>query len=122
MSLRMMPVRKKLGDGSMMVAWILAAIVSGMWSTTAAADQPVPWQTGFQEAASPVMQHIVGFWDLLFWLSVAMVAFVLLLMAVCVVRFNAKANPVPSKTTHHTLVEVAWTVVPILILVVIAIP
>ncbi len=118
----MMPARKKLGDGSMMVAWILAAIVSGMWSTTAAADQPVPWQTGFQEAASPVMQNIVGFWDLLFWLSVAMVAFVLLLMVICVVRFNAKANPVPSKTTHHTLVEVAWTVVPILILVVIAIP
>jgi len=96
--------------------------MSGVWSAPAAADQPVPWQTGLQDAASPVMHNITGFWDLLFWLCVVIASFVLILLVVCMVRFNAKANPVPSKTTHNTLIEVAWTVVPILILVVIAIP
>jgi cytochrome c oxidase subunit 2 len=101
---------------------MLGTVVAGLWSTNAAADQPVPWQIGLQDAVSPVMENITGFWDLLFWLCVVIASFVLILMVICMVRFNAKANPVPSKTTHNTLIEVAWTVVPILILVVIAIP
>ena len=118
----MMPIRKRVGNVSMSVTSMLGTVVAGLWSTNAAADQPVPWQIGLQDAVSPVMENITGFWDLLFWLCVVIASFVLILMVICMVRFNAKANPVPSKTTHNTLIEVAWTVVPILILVVIAIP
>jgi len=59
---------------------------------------------------------------LLIWIVSGIVALVLVLLLIVIVRFNAKVHPVPSKTTHNTLIEVIWTVVPILILVVIAIP
>ena len=72
---------------------------------------------------TPVMRQIAWFHDvLLLPLTIVISAFVLLLLVICVVRFNARANPTPSKTTHNTFLEVAWTVVPILILVAIAIP
>jgi len=77
---------------------------------------------GFQEAATPVMERIDDFHDLMLVIITVIVVFVTGLLVYVVVRFNEKANPVPSKTTHHTVLEVAWTVVPILILVVIAIP
>jgi cytochrome c oxidase subunit 2 len=84
--------------------------------------QPSPWQFGLQLAASPVMEDIVWFHDFLLWLIAAIAAFVLALLIVVMVRFNARANPVPSRTTHNTLIEVLWTVVPVLILVAIAVP
>ncbi len=82
----------------------------------------VPWQMGFQEARSPSAERIFAFHDLLLWIEVAIVLFVLVIMAYIIIRFNSKANPVPSKTTHHTLLEVVWTVVPIIILVIVAVP
>jgi cytochrome c oxidase subunit 2 len=88
----------------------------------ALADAPKPWQLGFQEAASPVMELISSFHDFLLIIIISIGAFVTALMIYVAVKFNEKANPVPSKTTHHTLLEVIWTVVPIMILVVIAIP
>lgn len=92
----------------------------------AAADtvfgQPVPWKLNFQAAASPVMHDIHRFHDLLLWIITLITIFVLALLIYVMVRFRASANPVPSKTSHNTLVEVVWTVVPILILVVIAVP
>ena len=68
------------------------------------------------------MDDIVWFHDFLLWLIAAIVLFVLVLLVIVIVRFNARANPVPSRTTHNTFIEVVWTVVPVLILVAIAVP
>ena len=83
---------------------------------------PLPYETGFQPAASPVMEQIETFHTELVWIIVAVCLFVLALLAIIAVKFNAKANPVPSRTTHNTLIEVAWTLIPVLILVAIAVP
>jgi cytochrome c oxidase subunit II len=84
--------------------------------------QPSPWQMNFQDAATQIMRDIHSFHNLLLWIITAISVFVLILLIIIMVRFNEKANPVPSKTTHHTGLEIAWTIIPILILVVIAIP
>ncbi|MGH6725730.1 MAG: cytochrome c oxidase subunit II [Pseudolabrys sp.] len=84
--------------------------------------QPTPWELGLQQSASPVMDDIVWFNDYLLWLIVAIALFVLGLLAIIVVRFNARANPLPSRTTHNTAIEIMWTVVPVLILVTVAVP
>lgn len=84
--------------------------------------KPAPWGLGFQEAASPTMERINGFHDLLLYLTIAIVIFVTALLVVVVLRFNRKANPNPSRTTHNALIEVVWTAAPVLILVLIAIP
>jgi len=100
----------------------LIFISLGLFSGTAMASQPKPWQLGFQDAATNNMAQITTFNDFLLILMTAITLVVLGLMVFVMLRFNAKANPEPSKTTHNTLVEVVWTVVPILILVIIAIP
>ncbi len=74
------------------------------------------WQLGFQEAASPIMEKINDFHNLVLVIITLITLFVLGLLLYVMIRFNAKANPEPSKTTHNTLVEVAWTVIPIIIL------
>lgn len=84
--------------------------------------QPTPWEYTLQESASPVMDNITWFHNVLLWIITIITLFVLALLIYVAVRFNAKANPVPSKTTHNTLIEVVWTVAPVLILVAIAIP
>lgn len=84
--------------------------------------QPEPWEWHLQASGSPVMDNIVWFHDFLSWLIIAITLFVLVLLVIVVVKFNARANPVPSRTTHNTLIEVAWTLVPVLILVGIAVP
>ena len=103
----------------------LAAVLSmvGGWgATTALANEPRPWEMGMQPSASPVKHLMTSFNDLLTVIITLIVILVAGLLAYCVVRFNAKRNPVPSKTSHHTLLEVAWTVVPVIILIVIAVP
>jgi cytochrome c oxidase subunit 2 len=101
-----------------------AAILAGFAGLTvpALANKPEPWQLGFQEAATQNMSMITDFNNFLLYLMTAITVLVLGLMLFVMVRFNARANPNPSKTTHNTLVEVVWTVVPIVILVIIAIP
>ena len=89
---------------------------------TAGAAEPQPWQMGFQPAASPVMEEIHAFNNLLLWIISGIVVFVLGLLLYVMWRFSEKRNPTPSKTTHNTLIEVVWTVVPVIILVIIAIP
>ena len=84
--------------------------------------QPAPWEFRLQESASPVMDNITWFHNFLFVLITVITLFVLALLIIVVVKFNAKSNPVPSKTTHNTLIEVAWTLIPVLILVGIAVP
>lgn len=83
---------------------------------------PSPWHLGMQPAVSPVATEMHNFHDLLLWIITLITVFVLALLVYVIVRFRASANPVPSKTSHNTLIEVAWTVVPILILIVIAVP
>jgi cytochrome c oxidase subunit II len=82
-----------------------------------------PWQMGLQEAVTPVSEGIHWMHNVLLMPIITIITlFVLGLMIYVMVKFNAKANPVPSKTTHNTTVEVLWTVIPIIILVIIAIP
>src|SRR5882724_6503276 len=84
--------------------------------------QPAPWEYKLQGAASPVMENITWFHNFLFVLITIITLFVLVLLVMVAVKFNSRANPVPSRTTHNTLIEVAWTLVPVLILVGIAVP
>ena len=81
-----------------------------------------PWQVSFQDAFSPVMQEIHEFHTLLFVIMTGVVLIVLGILGYIILRFNAKRNPLPSKTAHNTVLEVIWTIVPVIILVVIAIP
>jgi len=114
----------KMSSGQM--GWrLLGLAVAGMALVsggTSFAAQPQPWEVTLQPAASPVMENIVWFHNFLFVLITLITLFVLALLVVVVVKFNARANPVPSKTTHNTLIEVAWTLIPVLILVGIAVP
>ena len=92
-------------------------------SNIAYANQPSEWQLGFQKAASESMREIVAFHDnLLLPIIIAISVFVLFLMLYACVRFRASANPNPSKRTHNVAVEVLWTLIPCLILIVIAVP
>src|SRR5258707_6471332 len=106
---------------------LLGLAVAGVALVTCGAafaelGQPAPWEYKLQEAASPVMENITWFHNFLFVLITVITLFVLALLIIVVVKFNSKANPVPSKTTHNTLIEVAWTLIPVLILVGIAVP
>src|ERR1700744_2473274 len=91
-------------------------------SGRAALALPFNYQIGFQPAASPVMEQIEDFHRLLVWIIVAVNLFVQALLVWIVVRYRAGANPVPSKVHHNTLLEVAWTLIPVIILVFIAVP
>jgi cytochrome c oxidase subunit II len=84
--------------------------------------QPAAWEYTLQEAATPVMESISWFHNMLLWIITIITLFVLALLVIVVVKFNAKSNPVPSRTTHNTVIEVAWTLIPVLILVAIAVP
>jgi len=99
-----------------------AAAVALIAAGAAQAAQPLPWEIGLQPAATPVMANIHSFHDAMLVLLALISGFVLLLLVYVIYRFNANANPVPTRTTHNTLVEVVWTVVPVLILIAIAIP
>ncbi|MFG1349849.1 cytochrome c oxidase subunit II [Xanthobacter autotrophicus] len=100
---------------------VCAASVSAS-AAYAETGQPSPWQINLQGAVTPVMEKIHDFNTLMLIIITSIVLFVLVLLAIVVVRFNERANPVPSKTSHNTLIEVAWTVIPVMILVLIAIP
>jgi len=109
------------------ISWLgrsLALAVPAVLGLTApaAATQPQPWEVNLQPAGSPIMEMIHSFNNGLLIVISAIVIFVLALLVIVMVRFNARRNPVPSKTSHNTLIELIWTVVPILILVGIAVP
>jgi cytochrome c oxidase subunit II len=84
--------------------------------------QPSPWEMDLQPSGSPVMDNIHWFHNVLLVIITVITLFVLGLLVTVMVKFNARANPVPSRTTHNTLIEVAWTLIPVLILVGIAVP
>src|SRR5450631_4942547 len=98
-----------------------AALVTG-GAAFAELGQPAPWQYNLQESGSPVMENITWFHNWLLVIITVITLFVLALLVTVMIKFNAKANPIPSRTTHHTLLEVAWTLIPVLILMGIVIP
>jgi cytochrome c oxidase subunit 2 len=114
-----MPARLGAKMGTAMAGAALAFAATNAW---AAGGEPKPWQIDFQPAASPVMENIEDFHRLLVWIITAISLFVLALLVWIMIRYNRRSNPTPSKTEHNTLLEVVWTVVPVIILVIIAIP
>jgi len=113
-----MPVFSRLTTFALTAASLLASAGAAF----AGVGQPSPWELGLQEAASPVMADVIAFHNFLLWVITAITAFVLILLLIIIVRFNARANPTPSRTTHNSLLEVIWTIVPVIILVTIAVP
>ena len=108
---------------------LFSGFISGVYGffglslgTALAQNDPQPWQMNFRPAATPVMEDIVEFHNLLLVIEGLIVLFVLGLMVYIVFKFNSKANPKPSKTTHNSFLEVAWTVIPVIILIIIAVP
>ena len=104
---------------SVIGAAVLALL--GLVATTAYA-LPLDWQMGFQPSASPVMDQIESFHRELLYIITAVSLFVAALLVWVIIKFRASANPTPSKVHHNTILEVAWTLIPVIILVVIAIP
>ena len=116
----------KMSKGQMgrrLLGFVVAgvALVAG-GVASAEMGQPAPWEYKLQQAATPVMENIIWFHNWLLWIITIITLFVLALLITVVVKFNARSNPVPSRTTHNTLIEVAWTLIPVLILVGIAVP
>ena len=102
---------------------ILFTVLATILSTNAWANQPKNWQLGFQDSASQSMTEIVSFHNnILLPIIIAISVFVLFLMIYTCIRFRASKNPNPSKTTHNVAVEVLWTLIPCLILIVMAVP
>ena len=104
------------------IAAAAAALLSGASAALAGLGQPSPWEVGLQDSATPIMSDITWFHDVLLWIISGISAFVLLLLLVIILRFNARANPTPTRTTHNTVLEVLWTIVPVIILACIAVP
>jgi cytochrome c oxidase subunit 2 len=99
-----------------------AAMLAASGPALAGEGQPSPWQMTFQNAATPIMDQITSFHRFVTIIITLIALFVLGLLIYVMVRFNEKRNPQSSRTTHNTILEVAWTVIPVLILVAIAIP
>ncbi|MBU8544149.1 cytochrome c oxidase subunit II [Roseomonas sp. ROY-5-3] len=117
------------GRLSGLAMWALLAAVAALGAPGVALAQdagmvgaPVAWGMGLQQSGGPIKDAISSFNTLVFWIIVVITIFVALLLAYVVWKFRADANPNPSRTSHNTVLEIAWTVVPVLILVVIAIP
>ncbi|SIR09954.1 cytochrome c oxidase subunit 2 [Rhizobium sp. RU20A] len=101
---------------------VLAAIACLLFAPAAFADKPEPWQMTLQPAATGIMEEVTWFEQYTLWFIVPITLFVLLLLIVVVVKFREGANPVPSKTSHNTAIEVVWTLGPVIILLFLAIP
>lgn len=100
----------------------IAFIMALGFASVASADQPYPWQVTLQNAVTPIMEEIIWLNNFTLVIITVITLFVLGLLVAIVVKFNSKANPVASKTTHNTTIEIVWTVVPIIILAVIVAP
>jgi cytochrome c oxidase subunit II len=112
----------QMGRRLLGLAVVGATLITAGGTAFAELGQPAPWEYKLQGSATQVMDDITSFHNWLLVTITLITLFVLGLLATIVVKFNAKANPVPSRTTHNTLIEVAWTLIPVLILVAIAVP
>jgi len=106
---------------------LTALLISSMTAAAQAADKPYegiakPWQLNFQEAATPVMEQLTSMHNILLFMCFVISVFVLVVLLYICFRFSRKRNPVASKTSHNTKLEIIWTTIPILILIAIAIP
>jgi len=106
----------------MRLAALAAFLLTTMTGVAFADGKPRKWEMGLQQPASSSMERIVEFHDLLLWVISLISLLVLVLLIWVVIRYNERANPTPSRTTHNTLIEVIWTAVPVIILVWIFIP
>src|SRR4051812_14260590 len=97
-----MLVLKRLAALAAVVAVMVAGLGDAAYATP---GQPSPWEMTFQEAVTPVMEYITWFHNWLFVIITLITLFVLALLLIVIFRFNAKANPTPSRTTHNTLLE-----------------
>jgi cytochrome c oxidase subunit 2 len=113
-----MPVFSRLSTYTVTIGALFASAASAL----AATGEPSPWALGLQQAASPVMDRITWFHNFLLVVITLVTVFVLALLVIVMVRFNARANPTPSRTTHNALIEVIWTIAPVVILLCIAVP
>lgn len=116
--------RNARGLRTRIAGWMTGAALLGLPSVALAGmGQPSPWQMNLQVPATPIAENTQTFHNAILLPIITVISlFVLLLLVVVVAKFRASANPVPSKTTHHAGLEVAWTLVPVLILVAIAVP
>jgi cytochrome c oxidase subunit 2 len=120
MQLTGLPTRKHVARGLLVLS--LALIMTGALAAVAWAQAPHPWQLGMQAPATPVKERLSAFHDELLVIIFCIAAFVMALQLYVILRFNHRRNPVPSHTSHNPVIEILWTVVPVLILVIIAIP
>ncbi len=107
---------RKILVGAGASATVLASAVAAF------ADQPKPWEYRFQEAATPIMEQTEWFERYTLWFIIPITLLVLGLLAYCIIKFRASANPTPSRTSHNTLIEVIWTVGPVVVLLALAVP
>lgn len=116
----------KMGNGLSAAGRFLAAAILALISTgnhaLAAPGRPEPWQLNFQDPVTPIARQMDSFHDFLLIIITLITLFVLGLLIYVMLRFNEKSNPKPAKFTHNTAIEVAWTIVPVLILIMITIP
>src|ERR1700729_1609047 len=112
----------QMGRRLLGLAVVGATLITAGGTAFAELGQPAPWEYKLQGSATQVMDDITSFHNWLLITITLITLFVLALLAIIAVKFNAKANPVPSRTPHNTLIEVAWTLIPVLILVAIAVP
>jgi cytochrome c oxidase subunit 2 len=116
------------GEGMKRFRRLTQRVAAALWapllllSDRAFAEEPYDWQLGWQPAASPVREHIDALHNVLLVVITLITLFVLGLLLYVMFRFSAKRHPVPSKITHNTVIEIIWTLVPVLILVAIAVP
>lgn len=103
-------------------AFLGILLLGGLLVAPAFAGQPVDWAIGLQESASPMKERITDFHNMMLYIIFAIAIFVLILLVYVVARYNKKANPTPSKISHNVLLEVVWTVIPVIILIIIVVP
>lgn len=114
---------KSILNSKPVMAGVTALMVMGPWTMAHAIDgQPHDWGVNYQDAATPIAEQIRSFHDFVLYLITAITIFVVALLLYVMVRFSEKSNPTPSKNSHNTFLEIAWTVIPILILLAISIP
>ena len=112
------------------VKWLLAVVAGFVFNVSAAplgraqgvVGAPHPWEVGMQRSFGPIKDRVIELHNLVLVIITVITVFVAALLIWVMIRYNSKRNPVPSQTSHNTILEVAWTVIPVLILVVIAIP
>jgi cytochrome c oxidase subunit 2 len=102
-------------SGALVEAAVMGPALAGL-------GQPSPWQTGLQQAGTPVMGEIAWLHDLVLYIMTAIAGLVLVLLLIVIARFNQRTNPTPSTRTNNRFIEVSWTVVPVFILFVIGVP